>query len=72
MHLLFLSLAIYLRPDDPDVPLLEYSDDVTVIMRYVCEVCTVLCVLSYVILQQGDEIRNQGFWTFLKQQVIHF
>ncbi|KAI4461982.1 transient receptor potential ion channel protein [Holotrichia oblita] len=72
VHLLFLSLAIYLRPDDPDVPLLEYSDDVTIIMRYVCEVCTVLCVLSYVIWQQGDEIRNQGFWTFLKQQVINF
>ena len=60
---------MYLRPDDPDVSLLEASDDIIVIARYICEISTVLCVLSYVVLQQGDEIRNQGFWTFLKQQV---
>lgn len=36
---------------------------------YACEIGTVLGVLSYVIFQQGDEIKNQGFWTFLKQQV---
>lgn len=32
-HLLFLSLAVYLRPDDPDESLLTWSDDVTVIAR---------------------------------------
>lgn len=67
-HLLLLSLAVYLRPDDPDEPLLGPSDDVTVIARYVCEVGTVLGVLSYVIFQQGDEIKNQGLITFLRQQ----
>lgn len=36
--------------------------------RYICEIGTVLGVLSYVIFQQGDEIKNQGLWTFLKQQ----
>ncbi|CAH1154093.1 unnamed protein product [Phaedon cochleariae] len=68
VHLIFLSLAVYLRPDDPDVPLLEWTDDPTTIARYCCEVGTLLGVLSYVIFQQGDEIRNQGLWTFLKQQ----
>ncbi|KAG5892428.1 hypothetical protein JTB14_003364 [Gonioctena quinquepunctata] len=68
VHLIFMSLAVYLRPDDPDVPLLEWTDDPTTIARYGCEVGTILGVLSYVIFQQGDEIRNQGLWTFLKQQ----
>ncbi|XP_060529714.1 uncharacterized protein LOC132704064 isoform X2 [Cylas formicarius] len=68
IHLLCLSLAVYLRPDDPDEPLLEWSDDPTVICRYAAESGTLLGVLSYLIVQQGDEIRNQGFWTFLKQQ----
>uniref|UniRef100_A0A6P7GQ50 Transient receptor potential cation channel subfamily V member 6 n=1 Tax=Diabrotica virgifera virgifera TaxID=50390 RepID=A0A6P7GQ50_DIAVI len=68
VHLIFLSLAVYLRPDDPDVPLLAWSDDPTTIARYVAEVGTILGVLSYVIFQQGDEIRNQGLWTFLRQQ----
>jgi hypothetical protein len=40
------------------------------VCRYVCEVATILGVLSYVILQQGDEIRNQGVMAFLKQQVM--
>ncbi|KAK9890859.1 hypothetical protein WA026_012204 [Henosepilachna vigintioctopunctata] len=68
LHLVFLSLAVYLRPDDPDEPLLEWNTEPQVICRYVCEIGTIIGVLSYVILQQGDEIRNQGFWTFLKQQ----
>ncbi|XP_044754337.1 uncharacterized protein LOC123313493 [Coccinella septempunctata] len=68
LHLVLLSLAVYLRPEDPDEPLLVWSDEPQIISRYVCEVGTILGVLSYVILQQGDEIRNQGFWTFLKQQ----
>ncbi|KAJ8912912.1 hypothetical protein NQ315_017242, partial [Exocentrus adspersus] len=68
VHLIFMSLAVYLRPDDPDEPLLAFSDDPTVIARYCCEIGTILGVLSYVIFQQGDEIRNQGLFTFLKQQ----
>lgn len=70
MHLLFLSLAVYLRPDDPDEPLLGLTDDPSTIARYACEVGTVLGVLSYVIFQQGDEIKNQGLLPFLKQQVL--
>uniref|UniRef100_A0AAR5PGZ3 Ion transport domain-containing protein n=1 Tax=Dendroctonus ponderosae TaxID=77166 RepID=A0AAR5PGZ3_DENPD len=85
VHLAFMSLAVYMRPDDPDEPLLEWSDDPTVIIRYrrlfqenpevllgfcrfTAEIGTLLNVLSYVVVQQGDEIRNQGFLSFLKQQ----
>lgn len=68
MHLVFLSLSLYLRPDDPDMDLLGWSDDPTVIARYACEIGTLMGVLSYLVIQQGDEIRNQGFFTFLKQQ----
>lgn len=37
--------------------------------RYAAEIGTVLGVLHYVVVQQGDEIKNQGLLTFLKQQV---
>lgn len=33
VHLAFMSLAVYMRPDDPDEPLLEWSDDPAVIIR---------------------------------------
>lgn len=62
-------MAVYFRPTDPDEPLLGPVKDVTDIIRYTCEILTVLGVLSYVVLQQGDEIKNQGLITFLKQQV---
>nr|CAI5852830.1 unnamed protein product [Callosobruchus analis] len=69
VHLVCLSLALYLRPDDLDEPLLGWRDDPTTIARYCAEIGTLLGVLSYVIFQQGDEIRNIGLWTFLKQQL---
>ncbi|KAF5290002.1 hypothetical protein FQR65_LT11668 [Abscondita terminalis] len=69
IHLILLSAAVYLRPDDPDEPLLQATDDLVVIGRYAAEIGTMLAVFYYVVIQQGDEIKNQGFWTFLKQQV---
>ncbi|GLG93506.1 Inactive, transient receptor potential ion channel [Gryllus bimaculatus] len=69
LHLLLLSAAVYLRPTNPAVPLLgpiEWND----ICRYCAEIGTVMGVLSYVILQQGEEIKNQGLGSFLKQ-LIH-
>lgn len=33
LHLVLLSSAVYLRPKDPDEPLLGWSDDVKVITR---------------------------------------
>lgn len=47
--------------DDPD------QTDVKNIIRYGSEVATLIGVLSYVIFQQGDEIKNQGLPAFLKQ-----
>lgn len=39
----------------------------TDLVRYGAEICTILGVLSYIIVQQGDEVKNQGFNAFLKQ-----
>ncbi|CAG9772874.1 unnamed protein product [Ceutorhynchus assimilis] len=68
VHLAFMSLAVYFRPGDPDESLLGWSDDPTVIARYAAEIGTLCNVLSYLIIQQGNEIRNQGFISFLKTQ----
>lgn len=51
----------------------EGSDDdmdVKTVIRYCSEVATLMGVLSYVIFQQGDEIKNQGLAAFTKQLVI--
>lgn len=66
-----LSVAIYLRPDDRDQSLLETQDwqDYT---RFGFEIGTICGVLSYIIVQQGGEIKNQGFLSFLKQLVSIF
>lgn len=45
------------------------SMDVMNIIRYGSEVATLAGVLSYVVFQQGDEIKNQGLNAFLKQLV---
>lgn len=47
----------------------EESMDVTTVIRYASEVGTLIGVLSYVVFQQGHEIKNQGFSAFLKQLV---
>lgn len=49
--------------DEPDT-------NIQSLIRYSFEVATVVCVLSYVIFQQGDEIKNQGFLAFAKQMVF--
>lgn len=48
------------------------DDDMNVksIIRYCSEVATLMGVLSYVVYQQGDEIKNQGLGAFVKQLVI--
>ncbi|XP_026467661.1 uncharacterized protein LOC113371242 [Ctenocephalides felis] len=78
IHLICLSMAVYLRPTDNnfyyentlDSPY-KYDDtgdsDIKTLLRYVFEVATIMGVLSYVILQQGDEVKNQGMAAFLKQ-----
>jgi hypothetical protein len=37
--------------------------------RYGFENGIVIGVLCYVIVEQGEEIKNQGFWSFFKQLV---
>lgn len=54
--------------DDDD----DESLNVTSIIRYGSEVATLIGVLSYVIFQQGHEIKNQGLPAFLKQLVNFF
>ncbi|XP_055682448.1 uncharacterized protein LOC129789581 isoform X2 [Lutzomyia longipalpis] len=77
-HLFCLSISIYLRPegeksDEGDVEPTEPPDDdaddydVTTIIRYCAEIATIMGVLSYVIFQQGDEVKNQGLVAFLRQ-----
>jgi hypothetical protein len=70
LHLFMLSVAIYLRPNDPDEPLLE-GTEWNHVTRYCFEVGTVIGVLSYIIVQQGGEMMNQGFFSFIKQLVSY-
>ncbi|XP_060880261.1 transient receptor potential cation channel subfamily V member 5 [Metopolophium dirhodum] len=67
IHLIMLSISIYLRPVDQDKPLLGEAEDWQDVARYCFEGGTVVGVLSYLIVQQGGEILNQGLVGFLKQ-----
>lgn len=69
IHLVMLSMAIYLRPDDHDDPLIGGTSTQD-IMRYCFELGTIGGVLHYLIFQQGEEIKNQGLISFLKQLVL--
>lgn len=95
MHLLFLSISVYLRPATENLQNKEYEESrtdripnidegsndenesetvdgemgISTMIRYFSEVATLIGVLSYVIFQQGDEIKNQGLPAFLKQLV---
>lgn len=64
-----LSMSIYLRPIDQDKSLLGEAEDWQDVLRYCFEGGTVVGVLSYLIVQQGGEILNQGLVGFLKQTV---
>jgi len=41
--------------------------DVQTIVRYICECATIAGVVSFVVFQQGDELKNQGLKAFVKQ-----
>lgn len=53
--------------DKTDSQNVNESMDARTIIRYCCEVATIIGVLSYVIFQQGDEVKNQGLTAFSKQ-----
>lgn len=57
--------------EDPDDESTNEETDVQDIVRYCSEIATLIGVLSYVIVQQGDEIKNQGMAAYLKQLVNH-
>ncbi|PSN51083.1 hypothetical protein C0J52_01503, partial [Blattella germanica] len=69
LHLLFLSMAIYSRPVDRDKPLLG-GTDWNDLARYGLEIGTIMGVLSYVLFQQGEEIKNQGFGDVITEEAI--
>ncbi|KAF4530834.1 hypothetical protein B566_EDAN017784, partial [Ephemera danica] len=66
LHLFTMSMAIYLRPAGRASPLLGGREPRD-IARYGFELGTLFSVLSYVVFQQGHEIKNQGLFSFLKQ-----
>lgn len=68
LHLFVMSIAIYLRPTDRTRSLMEVHDAKDII-RMIFEALTVLGCLSYVFIQQGEEIKNMGLSSFLKQLV---
>lgn len=70
IHLIMLSISIYLRPVDQDKPLIGEAEDWQDVARYCFEGGTIVGVLSYLIVQQGGEILNQGLVGFLKQTVM--
>lgn len=45
----------------------EEGLDVQTIIRYCCECATIAGVISFVVFQQGDELKNQGLKAFIKQ-----
>ncbi|KAL1138771.1 hypothetical protein AAG570_008833 [Ranatra chinensis] len=66
LHLFSLSGAVYTRPRDRMRPLMG-SDQWEDYTRYAFEIATILGVLSYLLIQQGGEIINQGLISFIKQ-----
>lgn len=55
--------------EDPEHDSMNEETDVQDIVRYCSEIATLIGVLSYVLVQQGDEIKNQGMAAYLKQLV---
>ncbi|CAG7720996.1 unnamed protein product [Allacma fusca] len=66
VHLMLVSIAVYLRPSDRRKSLLTYNDAREVI-RMGFEVASLFASVFYLVFQQGEEIKNQGFITFTKQ-----
>ncbi|CAG9124850.1 unnamed protein product [Plutella xylostella] len=74
LHLFLLSISVYLRHSSIEADThpnwgLEV-DDVRSGVRLSCELGTIVSTLCYIILQQGDELKNQGLVAYFKQ-LIH-
>lgn len=73
LHLLLLSASVYLRHSSAEADAnpdwgLEVADARSGV-RLASELGTILSTLCYIILQQGDEIKNQGVAAYFKQLV---
>ena len=69
IHLLCISVAIYTRPGNETSLLIGIKDgeiDSEQITRYCFEVATIFGCLAYLIIQQGEEIKNSGLNSFFK------
>ncbi|XP_037068831.1 transient receptor potential cation channel subfamily V member 6-like [Pollicipes pollicipes] len=64
MHLLSISLAMYLRPEYGQTLTGTTSKDIA---RYCFEATTLLGCMYYLVLQSGSEIKNQGLVPFIIQ-----
>ncbi|XP_004925321.1 uncharacterized protein LOC101737437 isoform X1 [Bombyx mori] len=74
LHLLLLSVSVYLRHSSAEADAhpnwgLEINDARSG-LRLASELGTILSTLCYIILQQGDELKNQGLVAYFKQ-LIH-
>ncbi|KAM3961447.1 LOW QUALITY PROTEIN: transient receptor potential cation channel subfamily V iav [Aphomia sociella] len=74
LHLLLLSVSVYLRHSSVEADAhpnwgLEVTDARSGV-RLASELGTIVSTLCYIILQQGDEIKNQGLVAYFKQ-LIH-
>ncbi|CAG9792617.1 unnamed protein product [Diatraea saccharalis] len=74
LHLLLLSVSVYLRHNSAEAEAqprwgLQVADARSGV-RLACELGTIASTLCYIILQQGDEIKNQGVVAYFKT-LIH-
>lgn len=83
IHLFFMSISVYTRPrrfkaipnDEgtgdselvSEALVMEEGLGAQTIIRYCCECATIAGVISFVVFQQGDELKNQGLKAFMKQ-----
>lgn len=73
LHLLLLSVSVYLRHSSAEADAnpnwgLEVNDARSGV-RLATELGTIVSTLCYIILQQGDELKNQGLVAYFKQLV---
>ncbi|XP_033323669.2 transient receptor potential cation channel subfamily V iav isoform X1 [Megalopta genalis] len=66
-HLVSLSLAVYMRPNNMATIVLKWPEEITEAVRTISECITIVGVLGYILVQLGGEIINIGLLSFLKQ-----
>ena len=72
IHLLFLSVAVYLRPTKTQPTMKPFDQmDTYDYVRLSSELGVILSSVAYLILQLGLEIVNQGIVSFLKGMVSY-